>query len=73
MGTALERSESETHIFRKAQSYRIESESVDGMVFIDWVAALHRQLGVEIPELDYPRLRSLGAAAEYLEAKMARP
>jgi len=31
MGTALERSESETHIFRKAQSYRIESESVDGM------------------------------------------
>jgi pyruvate dehydrogenase E1 component alpha subunit len=31
MGTALERSESETHIFRKAQGYRIESESVDGM------------------------------------------
>jgi len=31
MGTALERSESETHIFRKAQSYRVESEAVDGM------------------------------------------
>ena len=31
MGTALERSESETHIFRKAQSYKVEAEAVDGM------------------------------------------
>jgi pyruvate dehydrogenase E1 component alpha subunit len=31
MGTALERSESETHIIRKAEGYRIEAESVDGM------------------------------------------
>jgi pyruvate dehydrogenase E1 component alpha subunit len=31
MGTALERSESETRIVRKAQSFNIEAEAVDGM------------------------------------------
>lgn len=31
MGTALERSESETHIARKAESYRIAADTVDGM------------------------------------------
>jgi pyruvate dehydrogenase E1 component alpha subunit len=42
MGTALERSESETHIFRKAQAYRIESESVDGMDVIAIEVAARR-------------------------------
>lgn len=42
MGTALERSESETHIFRKAQSYRVESESVDGMDVIALEVAARR-------------------------------
>ena len=42
MGTALERSESETHIFRKAQSYRIESEAVDGMDVIAVEVAARR-------------------------------
>ena len=42
MGTALERSESETHIFRKAQSYRIESEAVDGMDVIALEVAARR-------------------------------
>jgi pyruvate dehydrogenase E1 component alpha subunit len=31
MGTALERSESETHLYRKAQSYQIAAETLDGM------------------------------------------
>ncbi|MFY9974353.1 MAG: pyruvate dehydrogenase (acetyl-transferring) E1 component subunit alpha [Chromatiaceae bacterium] len=42
MGTALERSESETHIFRKAQGYRIEAESVDGMDVIAIEVAARR-------------------------------
>jgi pyruvate dehydrogenase E1 component alpha subunit len=42
MGTALERSESETHIFSKAQSYRIESEAVDGMDVIAVEVAARR-------------------------------
>jgi len=40
------------------------------MDFLNWVAALHRRLGVDIPELDYPRLRSLDAVAEYLAPKL---
>jgi len=31
MGTALERSESETHVARKAESYRVPAATVDGM------------------------------------------
>jgi pyruvate dehydrogenase E1 component alpha subunit len=42
MGTALERSESETHIVRKAQGYRIEAESVDGMDVIAIEVAARR-------------------------------
>jgi len=42
MGTALERSESETHIFRKAQGYRIGAESVDGMDVIAIEVAARR-------------------------------
>jgi acyl carrier protein len=47
-----------------------EAFDLDSMDFLNWVAALHRRLGVEIPELDYPRLRSLDAVAEYLMPKL---
>jgi acyl carrier protein len=46
-----------------------ESFDLDSMDFVNWVAALHRRLGVDIPELDYPKLRSLAAAADYLVAR----
>ena len=42
MGTALERSESETHIFRKAQSYQVPAESIDGMDVVKVEAAAHQ-------------------------------
>jgi len=42
MGTALEISESETDIHLKAQSYRIQSESLDGMDVVAVEAAAHR-------------------------------
>jgi acyl carrier protein len=48
-----------------------EAFDLDSMDFLNWVAALHRRLGVDIPELDYPRLRSLDAVADYLAAKLA--
>ena len=54
MGTALERSESETRIFLKAQSYRIESASVDGMDVIA-VEAAARQAIAEIRAGGGPR------------------
>ncbi len=42
MGTALERSEAETDIHRKAESYRITSEAVDGMDVVAVEAAARR-------------------------------
>lgn len=42
MGTALERSESETDIHRHAESYRIPAEVVDGMNVVDVEAAARR-------------------------------
>jgi acyl carrier protein len=43
-----------------------EQYDLDSMDFLNWVTALHKRLGVDIPELDYPRLATLGAAADYL-------
>jgi acyl carrier protein len=42
---------------------------LDSMDFLNWVAGLHRRLGIAIPERDYPRLRSLVAAGDYLAGK----
>ncbi|MCA8926677.1 MAG: pyruvate dehydrogenase (acetyl-transferring) E1 component subunit alpha [Alphaproteobacteria bacterium] len=44
MGTALDRSESETDIHRKAESYRIASQAVDGMNVVDVEAAARQAL-----------------------------
>lgn len=43
---------------------------LDSMEFLNWIIALHRRLGVDIPELDYPKLTSLAAAADYLMLKL---
>jgi hypothetical protein len=32
---------------------------------------VHHRLGVDIPELDYPKLVTLNGAVRYLEAKLA--
>ncbi|MCF7984570.1 MAG: acyl carrier protein [Thiohalocapsa sp.] len=48
-----------------------ETFDLDSMDFLNWVAGLHRRLGVDIPEPDYPRLRSLGAAADYLAVRLS--
>jgi acyl carrier protein len=39
---------------------------LDSMDFLRFVTALHRELGVDVPERDYPRLRTLRGALEYL-------
>jgi acyl carrier protein len=43
---------------------------LDSMDFLNWITALHQRLGVAIPELDYPKLSSLSAAADYLIDKV---
>jgi acyl carrier protein len=47
-----------------------ETLDLDSMDLVNWIAALHRRLGVDIPELDYPKLRTLDATADYLAARL---
>jgi acyl carrier protein len=39
---------------------------LDSMDFLNWITALHRRFGVDIPELDYAKLGTLGKAVDYL-------
>ena len=40
------------------------------MDMLNWVIALHQRLGVDIPELDVPRLVTLDGALRYLATKV---
>ncbi len=46
---------------------------LDSMDFLNFVLALHERLGIDIPEVDYPRLYSLESAVEYLTSPLQRP
>jgi hypothetical protein len=39
------------------------------MDFLRFVVELHRRVGVDVPETDYPRLTSLDAIADYFAAR----
>ncbi|NEV60791.1 acyl carrier protein [Thiorhodococcus minor] len=39
---------------------------LDSMDFLNWITALHNRFGIDIPELDYPKLSTIGKAADYL-------
>jgi acyl carrier protein len=49
-----------------------EQLDLDSMDILNFVVGLHAALGVEIPEADYPRLATLDACAEYLDARRRR-
>lgn len=48
-----------------------EQFDFDSMDFLNLMVALHDGLGVEIPEIDYPKVASLDAAAAYLSPRLA--
>jgi acetyltransferase-like isoleucine patch superfamily enzyme/acyl carrier protein len=48
-----------------------EALDLDSMDFLRFVAGLHRELGVEVPEADYPRLATLGGCQDYLAARLS--
>ncbi len=48
-----------------------EQLDIDSMDFLNFVIALHNDLGIEIPEKDYPRLFTLNRSVEYLSQAMA--
>lgn len=43
---------------------------IDSMDFLRFVVSLHDRLHVDIPEKDYPKVRTLDACVEYLAAKL---
>jgi acyl carrier protein len=45
---------------------------LDSMDFLNFVIALHQALGVDVPEIDYPKLATLDGCVEYLAAAAAR-
>ena len=77
MGTALERSEAETDIHRKAESYAITSEVVDGMDVVAVEAATRRALDTmrETRQALFPRMPhlSLPRPFDVRRATLPRP
>ena len=47
-----------------------ETLDIDSMDFLNFITAIHHRLGVEIPELDYPKLVTLDGAVAYIVAKL---
>ncbi len=47
-----------------------EAMDIDSMDFLNFITALHRRLGIDIPEIDYPKLVTLDGATAYLRAKL---
>ena len=47
-----------------------EALDIDSMDFLNCITAIHRRLGVDIPELDYPKLITLDGAITYLQKKL---
>ena len=43
---------------------------INSMDFLNFVTALHHRLGIDIPEIDYPKLNTLNEAVNYLTAKL---
>ena len=47
-----------------------EAMDIDSMDFLNFITAIHHRLGVDIPEIDYPKLVTLAGSIAYLEAKL---
>jgi acyl carrier protein len=54
-----------------ARSLRAQAD-LDSVSIMELVVAIHRELGVDIPETDYRELDTLGGAVEYLAARLPR-
>jgi acyl carrier protein len=43
---------------------------IDSMDFLNFVTAIHQRLGLNIPEIDYPKLGTFDGAVAYIQAKL---
>lgn len=57
--------EADPEQLRPDVSFR-EQLDIDSMDFLNFVIALHKELHIEIPEKDYPKLTSLSGCVDYL-------
>jgi acyl carrier protein len=46
--------------------------SINSMDFLNFAIGLNKELGVEVPEADYPKVASLNGCVEYVMEKHAR-
>lgn len=52
-------------------SARIRDQlDIDSMDFLNFIIGLHKSLGVEIPERDYPKLTTLNDCTRYLTTSL---
>jgi len=47
-----------------------EALDIDSMDFLNFITAIHHRLGIDIPEIDYPKLVTLDGAVKYLTAHL---
>ena len=47
-----------------------EAIDIDSMDFLAFITAIHRRLGVDIPEIDYPKLVTIDGAVAYITAHL---
>lgn len=48
-----------------------EALDIDSLDFLNFIAALHKRLGIKVPESDYAKLLTLNGAVAYLAGKSA--
>jgi acyl carrier protein len=49
-----------------------EQLDIDSMDFLNFAIGLSKELGVEVPEADYPKVASLDGCVKYVMEKYAR-
>ena len=47
-----------------------EAVDIDSMDFLNFITAVHRRTGIDIPEADYPKLSTLAGIYAYLDARI---
>jgi acyl carrier protein len=47
-----------------------EAIDIDSMDFLNFITAIHHRLGLDIPEVDYPKLITLAGATAYIDARL---
>lgn len=62
--------EADTSTLDATEDLRDELD-LDSMDELTMITELSERLGIDVPEADYPRLRSLDGAVEYLAGRLA--